>query len=444
MRQERIRIGSWGHPATRNTLLAQPADAQELSRELASLPGALTVRGMARSYGDAPLGRTTISTRLWRRHFQLDAESGVLEADAGWSLAEVVKRCLPHGWVPVILPGTGHVTLGGALACDVHGKNHHVDGAFSRWVDSIEVLLADGRLLRCSRDEEAGLFAACCGGMGFCGCITSVRIRLRRVTGDRLIRRSLPCNSIDATLQALREADDPFSVAWVDAASRKGKRGRSILHLGHWDDQDSGVRLHHKARLGPPRGWPLNMVRPFVIKAFNELVWRQGLRKAGREASQHYSGFFWPLDSLHAWNRLYGSNGLLQFQCLLPEHELEQHGARAFHDLLELFSRAGGGSLAVMKLMGPREALSAPIAFPGPGATLALDMPNTILARKAMRHAHRLVLNKGGRIYLAKDVLLEADEFREMNLDPAGWKILRDTWDPGRRWQSDLGRRLEL
>jgi decaprenylphospho-beta-D-ribofuranose 2-oxidase len=443
MNQEYHRVGSWGLPALRKRRVLLPENSAELANWLAEEGASCGLRGMARSYGDAPLADLLISTRRWRQSFELDADKGLLQADAGFSLSEVVKRTLPEGWMPIVLPGTGHVSLGGAVACDVHGKNHHVDGAFSRHIEELTILDSHGVLHHCSRQQKPELFAAACGGMGLCGCITQVVMRLMRVNGDTLQRRAVACQNLDQALQHLLEDGSRYTVSWVNASRGPGL-GRSIVYKGEWKAGGDRVRLHKKARLAPPRSWPINMVRPFTMRAFSELVWLAGSRKSEWEDEQHYASFFWPLDKLRAWNRLYGPKGFLQFQCLLPMSIVSQKGAGPFMDLLKLFAASGGSGLAVMKTMGPEERYRAEIAFPGEGATLAVDLPNGQAQRMAVQAAHKLVLKHSGRIYLAKDTLLSPSEFRESLSDPGLWQKQRDTFDPDRRWQTDLSQRLEL
>jgi FAD/FMN-containing dehydrogenase len=343
-----------------------------------------------------------------------------------------------------VLPGTRHVTVGGAVAADVHGKNHHVDGAFCRHVDSLRVLTADGRALRCSRTEEPELFRACCGGMGLAGIVLEATLRLAPRRGDRFRRRTLACPDLDHALLELGQATASHTVAWVDAASHGRALGRALVYLGepHEETAPPPRTSYGLALPVPPLG--LNLVRPAVARAFNAAVWAAGQRRHGREDLQHYAAFFWPLDALDGWNRLYGRRGFLQFQCLLPAGLLAWRGAAPFHELLELFQAAGGGALAVMKTMGPRDEATAPIAFPGPGATLALDLPASPAGRAAVRRANGLVADWGGRVYLAKDALLEPAQFAAMTPGLGEWRALRERWDPGRRWQTHLSKRLEL
>ncbi|MDP2360642.1 MAG: FAD-binding oxidoreductase [bacterium] len=445
MKEQRRRLAGWGGLPRPPARLLRPSGAEDFAQWLRAEPGTLVgLRGLGRSYGDAATGDLMLDTTRLRGRFELDVERGCLTASAGWSLGEVLARTLPAGWAPAVLPGTRHVTLGGAVAADVHGKNHHVAGAFCRHVEHLRVLLADGRVVDCDRGREAGLFQACCGGMGLTGAILEVGLRLAPRRGGRFLRRTVACPDLELALRVLGESPQSHTVAWVDAAASGPGLGRALVYLGDPLDEVEAPRRAPGARLGLPGRPPVNLVRPALVRAFNELVWRGGRRQHGLSDVQAHGAFFWPLDAVAGWNRAYGPHGFHQFQCLLPAELIQARGAAPFQRLLELFLPAGGGSLAVMKTMGERDEGTAPIAFPGAGATLALDLPAGEAARAALKQAHRLVADWGGRVYLAKDAVLEAALFAAMTPGLAAWRILRDQWDPRRRWTTDLSRRLEL
>ncbi|MFA7329529.1 MAG: FAD-binding oxidoreductase [Candidatus Delongbacteria bacterium] len=443
MKTHHRHLGSWGRLPRPRSFILDPASEAELLERLATDPVPLIARGLGRSYGDACTGDRLLLTRCLNAPLRLDSASGVLSAGAGHSLGEILNQTLPQGWAPAVLPGTRHVTLGGAVSADVHGKNHHVDGSFCRWVQALRVAAPDGTAGWCSREENPGQFSACCGGMGLAGLILEVRLQLVRRDTVTFQRLTLACENLEQALLRLREATQSHTVAWVDAASPGAKLGRCLVYLG---DPVAGPHreLPRPARLKLPPLSFFNLVRPAASRAFNQLVWRGGQRRHGVADLQALDSFFWPLDAVDGWNHLYGHAGFLQFQCLLPVALLDERGAGPLHQLLELFATVGGGTLAVMKTMGEAGRDVSPLAFPGPGATLALDLPASAETRKAVRQANRLVLDWGGRIYLAKDALLSAAEYRAMTPGLAGWQELRDTLDPQRRWQSDLARRLEL
>jgi len=443
MRTRERHLPGWGGLPRARSFVLEPADEDDLLERLAVDPVALLPRGLGRSYGDACTGDRLLLSRCLRSPLRLDTATGLLEAGAGWSLGEVVESTLPRGWAPVVLPGTRHVTLGGAVSCDVHGKNHHVDGSFCRHVEALRVVAADGQARWCSRDEAPELFHACCGGLGLAGLILAVRLRLTARDTVSFRRTTLACGTLDTALQQLREAPHSHTVAWVDAASPPPDLGRCLVYLG---DPAPG---HHRELPRPhflhvPFRTPFNWVRPALSRAFNRQVWRTGTRHHGRTELQAMDSFFWPLDAVGGWNRLYGGAGFLQFQCLLPDALLAERGAAPLRWLLERLHQAGGGTLAVLKIMGPAEEPQHPLAFPGPGATLAVDLPAHAASLQAVREANRQVADWGGRVYLAKDALLEPGEFRAMTPRLDEWLELRGRLDPQGRWQGDLSRRLGL
>jgi len=442
MKESRGPCPGWGNLPCGDAQIFHPSHADQVA---GILPGqALGVRGLGRSYGDAASAPRLLNATTLRGDFALDQDKGLLRVGAGRSLGEVTALTLPWGWAPAVLPGTRHVTVGGAVAADVHGKNHHVDGAFCRHVVGLRVLLADGSAVDCSPSVEAELFGAVCGGMGLCGLVLEATLQLAPRRSSLFRRRTLPCAGLEQALDVLRGSSATHTVAWVDAATPGKALGRSLVHLGDPDDGDGPLDPATEAWMGLPFLLPFNLVRPPLMRAFNQLVWTAGKGHRGQEGHQAYSDFFWPLDAVQHWNRLYGRQGFLQFQCLLPEGVLAQRGAEPFMELLRLFLKAGGGSLAVLKTMGPRNEATAPIAFPGPGATLALDLPASPAGRETLRRANHLVADWGGRVYLAKDALLDAATFARMTPGLGAWRALRERWDPGRRWQTDMSKRLEL
>jgi decaprenylphospho-beta-D-ribofuranose 2-oxidase len=432
----------WGNTPRANSSVLVPTLAGDLDKALEERH--LGARGLGRSYGDACCGPLLLDTTPLRGPFELDQDRGILRVGAGRSLGEVMALTLPWGWAPAVLPGTRHVTVGGAIAADVHGKNHHAVGAFCAHVLRLRALLSDGRVLECSRVEEPELFQALCGGMGLCGLVLEATLRLEARAGGGFQRSTRACHTLDEALDRLRESTASHTVAWVDAATPGSALGRCLVHEGDPQEGPGPRDPAPEARFTLPFTLPVNGVRPPLMRAFNELVWRQGRRQEARPGWQAHGDFYWPLDAVGCWNRLYGPRGFLQFQCLVPEAAVEAQGAGPLVDLLRLFQGVGGASLAVMKTMGARDEGTAPIAFPGKGVTLALDLPSSAASREAVRQANRLVAEWGGRIYLAKDALLDAPTFAAMTPRLDQWRALRAAWDPRGLWRTDLSTRLEL
>lgn len=435
-------VRGWGRGPGRAARLWRPPDEATLLAWLADgAPRSVGARGHGRSYGDLATAPDLVDLRGLDRVLHFDRGSGILEAEAGLDLERLLRLALPAGWRPSTLPGTRWVTLGGAVANDVHGKNHVGDGGFCRGVEALRLALPDGRTVDCDRLREPRLFADACGGLGLGALVLRARLRLARAE-SAIEERVVPARDLDAALRALDEAREPFTVAWLDALPGPAL-GRCLLRLGRPLD-GAPPEPPSRAWPGVPVTPPANLVRPAWTRAFNALVWRRGLAEAGRPRRRSLAAYHWPLDGLRGWNRLYGPAGFLQFQCLLPRALVLQRGAAPLRELLELFARAGGGTLAVLKWLGAGEILAAPTAFPAEGLTLALDLPRHAASEAAVREANRRVADWGGRLYLAKDALLTPDLLRATTPGLAAWQERLRERDPAGRFSHDLALRLEI
>lgn len=405
----------------------------------------LVPRGLGRAYGDAALpatagGLVLESTRADRiRSFE--PATGRLHCEAGLSLAEILRLFVPRGWFPPVTPGTKFVTVGACVACDVHGKNHHRDGSFANFVDRITLRTAAGRLVECGPDRERELFLATVGGMGLTGLIVDVTLRLRRVESPWIVLETQGVAGLDAMLEGLRLSAThwPYTVGWIDCLARGRDVGRGILMRGrHATQVEAGTR---RARTALPLRVPFDapewLLNPLFMRWFNRLyAWSHGSALKRRIVS--YDAFFYPLDAVGQWNRLYGRRGFLQYQCVLPRAA----GPGPVAALLERLAAAGAASfLAVIKDCGP--ASDAYLSFPMEGTTLALDLPNRGAVTEALVHdLNATVIEHGGRVYLAKDAVTRAEDFARMMPRLAEWRAVRDRWDPGHRFRSALSVRL--
>ncbi len=405
-------------------------------------------RGLGRSYGDPALNRDAgvlVQTAL-RRIVAFDAERGVIECEGGVSLEQIILHALPAGWFLPTSPGTKFVTVGGAIAADVHGKNHHAAGSFGRFVEALTLLLASGELLRCSPTEHPELFWATVGGMGLTGVIVSARVRLHRVETSYFRVTHRRNKDLDESLSCLQETDRAhrYSVAWIDCLASGRSLGRSVLMLandGRADDLPPRLRRRPLAlprRLKKPvpfdlPGWTLNRL---TVKAFNAAYFAL---HGDRERYEDYDEFFYPLDSVLRWNRIYGRRGFVQYQALLPR-ESARAGLIA---LLERIARSGRASfLAVLKSSG--EASPAPLSYLYPGTTLALDFPNAPGLRELTDELDQLLLRHGGRLYLAKDSMMRAETFRAMYPRLDEFRAVKARFDPNQRFSSSQARRLGI
>jgi FAD/FMN-containing dehydrogenase len=401
---------SWGRfPVASETVLAQRWRGDSLPQAPAGKT--LLPYGLGRSYGDSCLndGQAVVATRLLRRLISFDAERGVLRCEAGTSLAEILEFAIPRGWFLPVTPGTRFVTVGGAVANDVHGKNHHVAGNFGRFVNGFELLRSCGGRQWCSRRENAGWFHATVGGLGLTGLITQAEGRLKPIRN-----RLIDCETIRyGTLEeffALSLESEPgyeYLVAWVDATAKGSQAGRGLLMRGNHNGELPMESAPAERQLRMPFDFPGFVINRYTIQAFNTLYFRRqrGSRKCSRV---DLYPFFYPLDSIAEWNRMYGRSGFLQWQCLVPL----DRGPDALREILESIGRSGQGSfLAVMKTMGgiPPEGN---LTFSGRGVTLALDLRNAPAVFSLLERLDRVVAEAGGKLYPAKDARMSAAHFQ--------------------------------
>ena len=374
----------------------------------------MVCRGLGRSYGDASFnsaGRMVLTGRL-NRMLHFDRTSGVLECEPGVTIGEIVDCFLPRGFVPPVLPGTKFVTVGGALACDIHGKNHHHDGSWARHMLDFTVLTAAGELVECSREENADLFWATVGGMGLTGIVTRIRMKLTPVKSAYLLVHHERTGTVEESLDLFQHSDDRYrySVAWIDCLAGGRSMGRGVLMRANPLEVDETRSTRTRRRFSVPMLVPSGLLHRWSMKGFNALFYRMHPRRA-RSTRTHYEQYFFPLDRIRNWNRLYGKGGFLQYQCVIPS----EHGATGLRRLLGPLGKVSHGSfLAVLKRFGavePEHLLS----FPAPGYTLAVDLPHR--GRSSLDLLDRLdatVAELGGRVYLAKDARLSAESLRSM------------------------------
>lgn len=403
---------SWGRVARRPQRVASPHFAEELPVLLRSRPaGTVLAVGNRRSYGDSVLNTDgcLIAMDALDRFIALDLEQGIVRADAGITLDRLLRHIVPRGWFVPTTPGTRFVTLGGAIANDVHGKNHHRAGTFGSHARAIGLLRGNGERVTLGRDREPGLFAATIGGLGLTGIVEWVELQLERIGSSELDVRITPFANLDAFWELAQGATDAFehSVAWIDCTARGDRLGRGILSAANW--QPTGpLRSHATRTFSVPVDAPRHLLNRATVGLFNRLYYRAQARKAG-DLRQHYSQVFYPLDGIAHWNRLYGSPGFWQYQCVLPPAAMRE-GIAA---LMKEISDAGQGSfLAVLKTFGPRRSPGL-LSFPMEGATLALDFPNRagdIL--KLFSRLDSIVANAGGRLYAAKDGRIPKEMWR--------------------------------
>lgn len=399
-------------------------------------------RGLGRAYGDAALpaaGDVRVAgSRFADRVLHFDETTGDLTAEAGLSLDALYRMFLPRGWFTPVTPGTRFVTLGGMVAADVHGKNHHVDGCFGRHVQAIRLRVADGRIVTCSRSELPDLFAATVGGMGLTGHILEVSLRLVRVPSPWILQEVQRVPDIDAFMDALKSsaAQWPMTVGWIDCLSTGASLGRGLLIRGRWATAEEAPRSFPAlgGQIPVPFMLPNGLLGTPTVRAFNAVYYR--LPRPAR-AVVAPKGFFYPLDVAADWHRGYGPRGFTQYQCVLPA--VGGHGAaRRF---LEVVTRGSGASfLCVIKDCGAEG--DGLLSFPRPGISIALDLAMRDDTQRLVDQMNEQVLAEGGRIYLAKDALTRAEHFRAMETRLDRFLAVRRLWDPDGRIRSAQSVRL--
>jgi FAD/FMN-containing dehydrogenase len=394
-------ILSWGrYPKTAHHHVYKPSWNDQLPEILkTAAPGSLLPHGLGRSYGDSCLnaGRDLIDCHRLNRILGFDESTGMVRCESGVSLSDILDVFLPKGWFLPVTPGTSFVTVGGAIANDVHGKNHHCVGTFGDHVQQIALHRSDKGLLICNPGENAEMLRATIGGLGLTGVIAWADIQLKRVAGPWIDSETIPFSSLKAFLDLNHESNDLFeyTVAWIDCFA--GKNARGIFFRGN-HALDCGKKFHHKRGLKLPFELPSWVLNSYSIRAFNGAYYAVHAAK-GRRALVGYDSFFYPLDSIRQWDLMYGRQGFLQYQCVIPEKNLA-----AFEELLDRIARSGMGSfLGVLKQFG-----SAPpagmLSFPRPGLTITFDFamrgePTLNL----MCSLDEVVQESGGALYPAKD-----------------------------------------
>lgn len=420
-------LSGWGRFPRVPCLVHRPRTEEDLRRLGAGQT--LIARGNGRGYGDCALNRAaTIDMRRFNRMLAFDDDTGVLIAEAGVLLADVIEAFLPQGWFPYVTPGTKFVTLGGMVAADVHGKNHHGEGSFGRYVEWLDVIDEEGRLRRCSRYQDAELFAWTIGGMGLTGMILRAALRLRKVQSGWIRQTTLPAKDLETVMAMFEEhASATYSVAWIDCLRGGKGLGRSSLMLGEHaklDELEESRRVEpftipRSRNLRVPFEVPGFVLNPLSVRAFNALYYYRA-KAAGGEALVGWDSYFYPLDALADWNRIYGRRGFAQFQCVIPT-------ASAKAGLTALLKQIGasrqGSFLAVLKRMGEAEG---PISFPREGYTLALDFPVSPRTLALIDKLDAIALDYGGRFYLAKDARMSAETFARSDKRIPDFQALRE------------------
>jgi decaprenylphospho-beta-D-ribofuranose 2-oxidase len=433
------RLAGWGGFPVADCALHRPGTLAKAMQE-ARAADDLIARGAGRAYGDAALNPAlTLDMTVNSRLLAFDEAAGVIACEAGLMLSDLIAVAGPRGWFPPVTPGTQFVTIGGMVAADVHGKNHHVDGSIGRYVRSLTLLTGAGAVVECSPQSDPELFFATIGGMGLTGVILEVSLALRPVSSLWIRQEVTRTSGLDETLAVMAaSAQQTYSVAWVDCLAKGESLGRAIVstaeHASAQETQGLAAPVPRRGPTAPPI--PVNLVRTSGLRLFNAAYY--GLNKPGSSLVP-YDAFFYPLDRIGGWNRLYGPGGFFQHQCVIPA----EAGAEGARRLLQEVAAAGTGSfLSVLKLLG--EQGQGLLSFPRPGVTVAMDFPCNPANFALADRLDAVVLDLGGRLYLAKDSRMSAALFRQTYPNLEQFQAIRRRVDPAGKFRSSLSQRLGL
>lgn len=452
-RRRRTSLTGWGNAcaaATTGTVVT--VDRHGLAAVVAASAARGTLaRGLGRSYGDAAQngGGTLVRLRELAPAVAVDDRAGLATVGGGVSIDDLLRVIVPRGFFVPVTPGTRSVTIGGAVASDIHGKNHHVDGSLGSHVVRMSLMLADGSVVELSPGSDAELFWCTVGGMGLTGIVVDVTLRLIRIETSRCTVDTVRCADLDDVMAAMEDGDHRYrySVAWVDGTATGASLGRSVLTRGDHATLDrigahaltDPLDYDPRQRVTvPPAAPPSGVLNRATVAAFNELWYRRAPRRRDGEIAS-ITSFFHPLDAIGSWNRLYGRRGFVQYQILAPFGQ-----EPVLRRVVERLASSGAPSfLTVLKRFGA--ANPAPLSFPAPGWALSLDLPVGRRGLGTLLHdLDREVLDAGGRHYLAKDGHTTPDMIRRGYPRLDEWRAVRDRADPNGVWRSDLARRLDL
>lgn len=441
------KISNWGNYPVVAADVIRFDSLDELQQKMADC-GPVIPRGNGRCYGDSALGETIVSTLHYNKLKSFDSQTGEVWCQAGVLLSDLLDVFVPRGWFLPITPGTKLITVGGAIASNVHGKSHHVTGSFSNCVTEFELRLPGGEVKRCSRTENPELFVMTHGGMGLTGLILSAKIRLMRIETAYMRERIVKCKNLDEIMDLFEASTDwTYSVSWIDCLSKGDSLGRSIMMLGEHAKPGELINPHHAQnpldlksglQLDVPIMFPNFALNKLTMHAFNFAYYNKMFKKEVTHVT-NYNAFFYPLDAVDNWNRIYGTRGFTQYQFVLPK----EAGREGLRKILTRIADSGMGSfLAVLKLFGEEESF---MSFPMAGYTLALDFPIQNGLFELLNELDAMVADYGGRLYLTKDVRMNEAMFFKTYKHAADFKAALATLNAnGQHFASLQSKRVGL
>tara|TARA_B100000787_G_scaffold85759_1_gene63271 strand:+ start:1726 stop:3024 length:1299 start_codon:yes stop_codon:yes gene_type:complete len=400
-----MKIHGWGHYSVVDAQILKPAKVNDLN-ELIKVNKNIIARGLGRSYGDSANSNIVLDTTSLNRVVKFDSESGIILCESGVSIKEINELTIPQGWFIPVTSGSSYVTLGGAIASDIHGKNHHLDGAFSDHILSANLMLGDGEILTMSNSINSDLFQATCGGMGLTGIIISASIKLKPISSNLIKQTTIKNNSLEELFNQFEiNFSSPYSVAWIDC-SNKSKSINSLLFLGEHLKKGELITSKKKPKYIPVKFCSM-FLNKHLIKIFNNAYYFKNLKKI-QTTQVPLENYFYPLDSLMNWNFLYGKKGFIQYQFVIPK----MNGVQILKKILDKINEHKQTPyLAVLKILGPQNKNH--LSFPMEGYTLALDFKFDHGLLNLISNLDKIIAHSGGRIYLTKDAVMSKEIFRE-------------------------------
>jgi decaprenylphospho-beta-D-ribofuranose 2-oxidase len=432
-----MKIYGWGRYPTIDAQVLLP-QTQSVCVDLLEGNQIVLPRGMGRSYGDSANSSTVIQSDYLDHFIEFNELTGVLTCEAGVSIREILQLIVPKGWFVPVTPGSSFVSIGGAIASDVHGKNHHLSGTFSEHLLSFDLMLGAGEIVSVTKDSHPDLFRATCGGMGLTGMILTASIQLKSIKSSQLRQTTIKASCLEAVCEQF-EANhaSTYSVAWIDCLASGKQLGRSLLMLGE-HILDGTLELEREKSLNMPIDMPSSILNHYSIKAFNSLYYHRIFSKTKTELVS-FESYFYPLDAISHWNRLYGKAGFVQYQFVLPKTV----GVKAMKKILEVIVSSGKGSfLAVLKAFGTANQNF--LSFPIEGYTLALDFKMSEETVKLIKLLDSMVVEAGGRIYLTKDALMTEISFKKTYPQWERFEEVRAKYGAIGKFASSQSKRLGL
>lgn len=400
-----MKIHGWGHYSEADAQILKPAKVNDLNK-LIQVNKNIIARGLGRSYGDSANSNIVLDTTSLNSVVKFNSESGIILCESGVSIKKINELTIPQGWFVPVTSGSSYVTLGGAIASDIHGKNHHIDGAFSRHLLSANLMLGNGEIITISNNMNSDLFQATCGGMGLTGIIISASIKLKSITSSLIKQTTIKNNSLEELFNQFEfNFSSPYSVAWLDC-SNKSKSIKSLLFLGEHLKKGELIGSTKKPRYIPVKFCSMFLNKHF-IKIFNNAYFFKNLKKI-QTTQVSLENYFYPLDSLMNWNFLYGEKGFIQYQFVIPK----TNGVQILKKILDIINKHDQTPfLAVLKILGPQNKNY--LSFPMEGYTLALDFKVDHGLLNLISNLDKVIAHSGGKIYLTKDAVMSKEIFRE-------------------------------